>query len=168
MSPVDVRDEVAVRWLRACIWPEHADRFARLDAAVAMARADPPEIIRGDALETIGSALGRVPAGMHPVVVEMTVMPYLSREERGRWVDLMDDLGSERDISWIVAEGSVLTAMALREPPSEWSEHQGGVKGLALITYRRSGRRERVLGTAHAHGRWLEWRDLSRPAARSD
>ncbi len=46
-SPVDLRDEADVRWLRACLWPDQAARHARLRGGAAgrpRARAgrDPP------------------------------------------------------------------------------------------------------------------------------
>ena len=36
LAPVAVDDPVAVRWLRACLWPHDAERRRRFDAAVAI------------------------------------------------------------------------------------------------------------------------------------
>ncbi|HKA04248.1 MAG TPA: DUF2332 domain-containing protein, partial [Acidimicrobiales bacterium] len=55
-SPVDVTDDDAVRWLRACIWPEQTWRRELFDRAVAEARWQPPEIVRGDAVDDLAAA----------------------------------------------------------------------------------------------------------------
>src|SRR5205085_2658044 len=36
-APVPLDDPLAVRWLRACLWPSDTARRARLDAAIAIA-----------------------------------------------------------------------------------------------------------------------------------
>src|SRR4029077_14773448 len=53
IKPVDVRDDDAIAWLRACIWPEHAARVDLFTRAVEIARSDPPEIVQGEILETL-------------------------------------------------------------------------------------------------------------------
>jgi hypothetical protein len=40
LNPVDVHDDDAVRWLLACVWPEHHERRRRLQAAIGVARVD--------------------------------------------------------------------------------------------------------------------------------
>ena len=55
MSPIDVRNDEAVRWLEACVWPDQAGRFERLVAAIAIARKSPPDIRRGDAVANVGA-----------------------------------------------------------------------------------------------------------------
>lgn len=46
LNPVDPADPIR---LRAYIWPDQPRRLARLDAALAHARAHPPQVARGDA-----------------------------------------------------------------------------------------------------------------------
>jgi hypothetical protein len=45
--PLDVRRADDCAWLRACVWPEQLDRFARLEAAIAAFRvaAPPPALV---------------------------------------------------------------------------------------------------------------------------
>ena len=38
LSPLDVTDDEAVSWLRACVWPSDAERLARLNLAIAVFR----------------------------------------------------------------------------------------------------------------------------------
>ena len=48
LDPVDVRDADQVAWLEALVWPDQPERLSRLRRAVAVARADPPVVVRGD------------------------------------------------------------------------------------------------------------------------
>ena len=48
LDPVDVTDADQVAWLEALVWPDQPERLSRLRRAVAVARADPPVVARGD------------------------------------------------------------------------------------------------------------------------
>jgi hypothetical protein len=61
LDPVDLHDPDAVRWLECCIWPDQPERLARLQAAVAIAQTDPPEVVRGDLLELVGPVVADAP-----------------------------------------------------------------------------------------------------------
>ncbi len=45
LNPLNLNDEGDVAWLDALIWPEHADRRARLRSAVEVARVDLAPIV---------------------------------------------------------------------------------------------------------------------------
>lgn len=69
--PLDITSERDVRWLRSCIWPEEAERYQLLDAALAVARQYPPQILPGDACE-------RLPGALAPIPYEQTVCVFHS------------------------------------------------------------------------------------------
>jgi len=87
IQPVDVRDDEAIAWLRACIWPEHAARVDLFMRAVAIARADPPKIVQGEILETLPRLIAAVPEGVAVCVFHTATLAYLSRAPRTttRW-----------------------------------------------------------------------------------
>ena len=58
LNPVDLTDEDAYRWLRALIWPEHADRVRRLERARRIWLEQPPALVRGDAVQELPALLG--------------------------------------------------------------------------------------------------------------
>ncbi len=80
--PIDVTDDDEAHWLEACVWPDQADRFHRLVAAIDLARATPPEILAGDAVTSLAPAVDRVGATGHPVVTNSWVLNYLTSEQR--------------------------------------------------------------------------------------
>ncbi len=63
LSPVDVTDPDAFLWLRALIWPEHAERRDLLRCAARIAEEHPPELVQGDALDELPRLFKRVPRG---------------------------------------------------------------------------------------------------------
>ncbi|MCP4222654.1 MAG: DUF2332 domain-containing protein, partial [Actinomycetia bacterium] len=87
LNPLDITDGASQSWLEALIWPEHHARLARLRAAMAMARHDPPLMLQGDLVDTIDDALALVPTGATPVVFHSAVLNYISRADRKRFAE---------------------------------------------------------------------------------
>lgn len=59
LNPLSVTRQADVDWLNALIWPEHADRRARLLSAVAVARRHPVAVVRGELTEQIEALVSR-------------------------------------------------------------------------------------------------------------
>ena len=92
--PIDVTDDDEAHWLEACVWPDQADRFHRLVAAIEIARERPPEILAGDAVASLGSAIERVGAEAHPVVTNSWVLNYLTSEQRVAYLRELERIGA--------------------------------------------------------------------------
>jgi hypothetical protein len=114
-------------WLRACVFADQPERLARLDAALAIAREHPPELVQGDALAVLPEVLGRVPEGMQPVVFHTAVTVYLTEEQ-------------QRGLEALVAGVTHVNA--------ERGRPEGGY-ALEVDGH--------PVGAAHPHGTWLEW-----------
>jgi hypothetical protein len=102
LNPLDVTDPDDVAWLRTLVWPEHDDRRDRLQAACAIAAAEPPHLVRGDLLDDLDALLDEAPADAHLVVFHSAVLVYVDPETRSRFVERMHSLGG----AWIANEGS--------------------------------------------------------------
>ena len=117
LNPLDVRDEEQVRWLETLVWPEHDARRRRLRAAVDVVRDDPPDLVRGDALEVLPDLVEQVPTDATLVVFHSAVLAYFSAEDRQRFVDLVSGLPGH----WVSNEGArvlpSVAASATTEPP---------------------------------------------------
>ncbi len=122
LSPIDVTDPEAVAWLETLIWPGsmHEERVARLRAAVAVARADPPRIEAGDILDRLEEVAAQSPPDATLVVFHSAVLLYLDAEERRRFADLVDGLGARigRRVLWLSNEtAGTLAEIDDRMPP---------------------------------------------------
>jgi hypothetical protein len=152
-EPVDLSDPASARWLTACIWPEQADRFRRLSAAIAIALEHPVHVRQGDAVDDLAETIHAADAVAHPVVLNSWVLNYLSAERRDAYVAELERIGAEDDISWVYAE-SPAQCSGLPFPEEIAGDH---VTALMLVTWRRGRRTVDYLGRAHPHGYWLHW-----------
>jgi hypothetical protein len=157
-QPIDVTDPDACRWLEACVWPDQADRFRRLVAALEIARSSPPDVRQGDAVDDVGSLVDQVGASGHPVVVNTWVLNYLPLERRLAYVAELDRIGATRDLSWVMAESPAETVglpIPTTEPPEELTV-------VSIVRWRNGQRHAQRLAACHPHGYWMQER--SRPA----
>lgn len=152
-SPIDVADPEAARWLEACVWPDQADRFHRLVAAIELARRNPPEIVAGDAVTSLAPAIERLGASGHPVVTNSWVLNYLTSESRVAYLAELERIGATRDISWIFAEAPAL----IPELPVEPDPKDPQRTVLSLARWRNGSRTVDHLATCHPHGFWIHW-----------
>jgi hypothetical protein len=139
LEPVDLRDARARRWLLACVWPDNPDRVVRLRAAIELALADPPTVVRGDALELLAQLVGP-PSELHPVI----------------WPPPLDELGAMRDLTWIGFEqpGEVPGLPATTVPGVA---HDPDDCALMVVRYRRGERTVQRVADADGHARAMRW-----------
>lgn len=139
-EPVDVRDDDDALWLRALVWPGQADREARLLAAIALARRDPPPVTRGDALEDLPRLLEEIPRDVTPVVMHSMVLNQLGEVGRGRLMQLLDRAGARRSV-WRVG----LEQGRHGRPRLHLARHDGAATTAC------------ILARTQPHGAWMEW-----------
>ena len=152
--PIDVTDDDAARWLEACVWPDQADRFHRLVAAIEIARREPPEVLASDAVASLAAGIDRVGAAAHPVVVNSWVLNYLTAPQRVAYLAELDRIGAGRDLSWVYAEAPAL----IPELPTAPDPAGDDRTVLSLVRWRHSERVVQHLATVHPHGFWIQWR----------
>jgi hypothetical protein len=152
--PIDVTDPGEAHWLEACVWPDQADRFHRLVAAIDLAREEPPELLAGDAVTSLGPAIDRVGAVAHPVIFNSWVLNYFSAGQRTDYLAELDRIGAERDLSWVYAEAPAL----IPELPNEPDPVDPHRTVLSMARWRNGERTVAHLATCHPHGFWIHWR----------
>lgn len=99
LAPLDAADPGDRDFLTALVWPGEAGRRERIAAALDIAAADPPLLLRGDASDprVLGDAVARAPADATLVVTAPGVLPHIPRAGRARLLATLGDLG----VSWI-------------------------------------------------------------------
>lgn len=170
-EPLDVGDPAVRAWLRACT-PPVAEALERFERAADHAAAHPATWVRGDALAVLPEAVGRLPADVHPCLLDAYVHVFFTPEERARFRDLVGALGRDRDLDWISLDPLVPMGAAPREsvlgaelPAGLLARaRRDGVFGvLARLAYRGGEATAEVLALAHPGAAWLEW--LAGPGA---
>lgn len=157
--PVDPTDEPSARWLLACLWPDQLARFVRLRAALELAAADPerPPVDRGDVVDDLPAAAGRVPGSAALCVFHSWVAAYLTLERQQALARAVGRLAAARPVVWLYAEAPY-EVPGLIVPPAP-PEGRRGATALVLTTFDHGTPESRRLADMHPHGRWLRWWD---------
>jgi hypothetical protein len=158
-APIDVQDEDAVRWLRACLWPHDRERARRLDQALALARAARHPLRRAaDCLAEIEPWLDDLPAGVQPVLFNSWVLAYFEPAALVRHRAAVERLLRERSLVWLSAEAATLRPPALTLPAPAQGEAVAASDTLWSLQWAEgSALRQTALAWSHPHGRWLRW-----------
>ena len=153
-EPVDVTDPIESRWLEACVWPDQADRFHRLRAAIELATTARPAVRSGDAIAALRTAVAEVATRCHPVVTNSWVLNYLTPAQRVAYLHELEGLGAQRDLSWVFAESPELVP----ELPIDDDLVGADVTAMTLVRWRDGVRTSETLAVCHPHGYWIHWR----------
>jgi hypothetical protein len=143
LAPVAVTDDAQTEWLETLVWPEQEDRLQHLRAAIALARRDPPPIMRGDLLTDLAACARAAPADATLVVYHSAVLAYVAdAQAREAFARAVRELGCV----WIS-----------NEAPGVWPSVRDGVgrrgpRGAFLLAV--DGR---PMAWTDAHGAWIEW-----------
>jgi len=146
VAPVDLTDPDQALRLRAFIWPELTERFARMDAAVAAASEQAPMIAQKSAGDFVSEVLAREPIpGLTRMIMHSVVWQYVPKDERDSITAAIEEAGAEatRDapLAWIMLEAN-----------RDTHRHE------LTVRWWPGGPETTHLGTAHPHGAWVEWR----------
>lgn len=153
IQPVDPTSIAAEQRLLAYIWADHALRFQRVAAAIAMIRERPVDLAQGDAADWVETqlALPQAPGTMR-VLMHSIVWQYLPAEGQARIEAAMAEAGArataDRPLGWVSLEAD-----------RTLNRHD-----LTVRSWPGDGRPE-LCGHAHAHGFWVDW--TRRAASRS-
>lgn len=141
LHPIDVRDESAVNWLAAFIWPEHTARFDLLHRAIEIARDTPPELRKGDVVELLPGIMETALTEALLCLFHTFVSNQMSPEVRNDLANLIEDYGYRRNICCI----SIDLSDKYKYPRLELISFTHGVKA------------HRHLANCSGHSRWIEW-----------
>jgi hypothetical protein len=139
LNPVDATTEHGARLLQAFVWADQAERLDRLRRAIETLRSDPPELLRGDYVESLPGLLADRTPGAQLVVFQTASTMYLPEGSLRR---MHDALGR-------AARDEPLVFLTTGRAPND--------DGFSLELERYPGGRTERLGVFDFHGAWLEW-----------
>jgi len=144
LNPLDLTDVDATDWLTTLVWPEQEDRRALLRAAIDIARADPPHLVRGDLLEALPGLLQEASLHGVTVVLHSSVVAYLDHDERERFAETMRGHVASGRCHWVANEAPGIVPGI--DPPEP--------RVPARFVLARDGT---PVAWAHGHGRAISW-----------
>ena len=144
--PIDIDDEDALCWLHALIFPEHIERHAWLDGAVALARRKRPRRVQADATSVLRDEIARCPSDAVPVVFATLVLYQFAQPALETFLDRIEEASIERPL-WMIS----------MEPDGT------GRCDLMAIRFASGTRDVHRLAVAHPHGWSLQWLSPDHP-----
>ncbi|MCC7393445.1 MAG: DUF2332 domain-containing protein [Sphingomonadaceae bacterium] len=150
VAPVDLTDPAQAMRLKAYVWPEHKVRFARIDAAIAAATQQPPQIVEMAAADFVEQQLAKPQAaGVSRILLHSIVWQYVGAAEQARITAAMEAAGAaasaDRPLAWVAVEANRDThvhELVVRH----WPNAAGDAAGAPA-----------TLATAHPHGAVVSW-----------
>ncbi|TPG12212.1 DUF2332 domain-containing protein [Sphingomonas oligophenolica] len=144
VAPMDATDPAVEARLAAYVWAEEPERLTRVRAAIAMMRKRGVNLVEADAADWVEARLAEPQAhGVTRVLMHSVVWQYLPEPVADRIRAAMAAAGAratpERPLAWVMMESD----RAL---------------GYQVIRVRHwpDGEAWRVVGSSHAHGRWIK------------
>ena len=146
VAPIDLTDGEQAMRLKSYVWPDMPVRLQRIEAAIGFAREKRPLVTKAAAADWIEKRLASVQAeGVIRVLFHSIVWQYLPAEDRARIEAAMAAAGAhasaKKPLAWVTVETNRQTF-----------RHE------LRCRYWPGGETETLLGEAHAHGAWVEWR----------
>ena len=157
LKPIAVDDAAEVRWLRACLWPHDAERRARFDTAVAIARTRHwPVAATADAAAAIVAWRAGLPDDVLPVVFNSWVLSYFDAPLLRRHVDALLEQVARRGVAWISGENPTLSRSWWPGKPGTNADRlPNATSWTVALPDGKGGVDWRLAATSHAHGRWM-------------
>jgi hypothetical protein len=142
LAPIDTTDPDQCLRLESFVWPDQLDRLERLRAALAVARATPPPVVRARAGEWVTGQLAALPRGEATVLFHSVIWWYLPKPEREQMTRDVEAAGAratpDGPLAWLRMEGAITSEAELRL--TVWP-----------------GGEDRLLARVHWHGRFVRW-----------
>ena len=147
VAPVDLTDPEAALRLKSYVWPEATERMGRIDAAVALASEQAPDVVHKDAGAFVTEALAqKQQEGITRVLFHSIVWQYVPDYQQQAVHDAMaaaaDGASAEKPLAWLSLETN-----------RETFRHE------LVVRYWDSSEEDgpHLLACAHPHGAWVEW-----------
>jgi len=142
LNPLNPADPADRQWLTALVWPDHAERAARLTHALDAAASHPTQIHPGDAVDVLPRLAEQAPPQTQLVIYHCAVLAHTPPAARARFTDVLLDISNTRLVLWIQAEP---------RPDNDPRRLRLTICANGQISA------DHPLGRYHPHGEWLDW-----------
>ena len=139
LNPVDVTTEHGARLLQSFVWADQTERLARLRRAIETVREDPPELMRGDYVESLPALLSDRLEGTQLVVFQSASTMYLDQGALVKVHAALEEAARDEPLVFLTTG---------RAPDDD---------GFALEVERYPGGNSERLAVFDFHGEWLGW-----------
>jgi len=143
LNPIDLGSEAQVTTLLSYLWPDQTDRLTRTRAAIDLAKENPVQIDKADAIDWLENRLSTRHEGHVHVIYHTIAWQYFPEELKQKGRALMEAAGAQ----------ATKTAPLARLGFEADGQSPGGALKLTLWP----GNKTQTLARADYHGRWVKW-----------
>lgn len=148
IAPVDLSDPAQAERLKAYIWADATPRMMRMEAAIALAGEQAPDLVRMDAAEFVAEQLAAPQEeGVTKALFHTVMWQYLPTETRAAITQAMEEAGAkasaDKPLAWLRVETNRKTFR--HEVTVRFWDGSG------------EGSEWAQLAEAHPHGTWISW-----------
>ena len=148
LNPLDVTNDDDVAWLRALLWPEHTDRLALLNAAIEVARDEPPDLYGGDVFQLLPRLIAEAPEDASVCLIATFVLNQFSQDARDKLRAMLLELSKARELHHVQ-----IGFPGFFEPGKQLD----GEEQVWVLRVREGAGEYRAVAVANPHGRWMQW-----------
>ena len=138
--PLDPADPDDRDWLLALVWPEFADRAARLDRALSHAAGRRVQVVHGDGVGFLPDHARGLPTGAPLCITHSFTFNQVDQAGADAFEAALTEAGQIRPVARVALE---------------WTDRDAPTLDLTL--YRGDRREIQRLALCDPHGAWLEW-----------
>jgi hypothetical protein len=144
-NPIDLSDPASALRVKSYVWPENHDRLLRMEAAIRLAAQKAPDLVQADAADWVQERIAAPQqGGVTRVFNHSIVWQYIPEDSQQRITAAIESAGqqatADKPLAWMSLETNRATF-----------HHE------LRIRYWPGGNEAALLGTAQAHGAWVEW-----------
>ena len=144
-APINLSDPHAALRVKSYVWPENTDRIVRMDAAIALAAQNSPDVVQADAFDWVLDRLAAPQTeGVTRVINHSIVWQYIPADKRVAITSAIEAAGAnatlEKPLAWMMLETN-----------RDTFAHE------LTVRFWPGGEPSVLLGQAQAHGAWVDW-----------
>ncbi|TRD12636.1 DUF2332 domain-containing protein [Erythrobacter insulae] len=148
IAPIDLSDPISALRLKSYVWPDAPGRMARIDAAIALASARPPDLVKQDAGEFVTAMLAEPQTeGTTRAMFHSIMWQYMPAATQATITEAFETAGKAASAQ------SPLAWIALETDPATF-RHELKVR---LWNGSPDDGTPHLISHSHPHGAWVEW-----------
>lgn len=148
-NPLDLTISDNALWLKALIWPDMQERFARMEAAIEIALNAPVEMYKASQINEFKAIIDQIPQHESLIIYHTHALYQFKKRERAAFRNMLDDLAKDRDFTYVAAEANIVFD---REDYVEKGSY------VEVNEYINGSKHTQVLALTNGHGTWIKWK----------
>lgn len=148
-NPLDLKISANSNWLKALIWADRTERIERIEQAILIARQEDIDFRKASSITEFETIIQEQEESIPLVIYHTHVLYQFTQPEREKFWDLIDKIGSKRDLTYLATEGNKVfkTDYGIQGTIVELTEYKSGVKN------------SRIVAETNGHANWIKWKN---------